>query len=168
MGTLNWTGDDPVMFPVDCPDLGGFVSSVTVTKADMWKLGQVKAGDTIRYKPVSWESAVETRRDTEGFVSAICHSCATDGGFNGIKPLGSFRPVGLKSEEIGGGVVHRTEEDESQPLVSYRQVFPSILVSILLCAALSLTRHNRVVTNISLSTMAMDHLILTIVLGLRL
>ena len=123
MGALNWTGDDPVIFPVDCPDLGGFVSSVTVTKADMWKLGQVKAGDTIRYKPVSWESAVETRHDTEDFVSAICHSCAADGGFNGIKPLGSFRPVGLKSEEIGGGVVHQIEEGGSQPLVSYRQVF---------------------------------------------
>ncbi|KAL8919955.1 MAG: hypothetical protein Q9208_006523 [Pyrenodesmia sp. 3 TL-2023] len=34
VGTLNWTGDDPCIFPVNCPDFGGFVSSTTIIKAD--------------------------------------------------------------------------------------------------------------------------------------
>ena len=34
VGTLNRTGDDPCLFPLDCPDFGGFVSSTTIVKAD--------------------------------------------------------------------------------------------------------------------------------------
>ena len=44
IGTLNWTGDDPCLFPIDRPDLGGFVLSTTIIKADYWRLGQMKAG----------------------------------------------------------------------------------------------------------------------------
>lgn len=122
MGTINWTGDDPVMLPVDCPDFGGFVSSHTVVKADLWKLGQVKAGDTIRYRAVSWEDAYHARADTEGFVDGVVRCCVEGSGFNSVHPLGTTRSFDSKCEGRGSGVVHSVEECGGQPLVSYRQV----------------------------------------------
>ena len=129
MGGLNWTGDDPVMFPVDAPDLGGFVTSTTTTKGDLWKLGQLKAGDKLRYKPVSWEGAVQALADTEEFIRAIVQCCESGGGFDRVKRLGSFRPSELERQKRGG-LVHQIAESGTQPLVSYRQVFHDILTLI--------------------------------------
>ena len=121
MGGLNWTGDDPVMFPVDYPDLGGFVTSVTTVKGDLWKLGQLKAGDTLRYKPTSWDEAARARAETEEFIIAIAQCCTAGGGFNDIKRLGCFNPSELEKEKRGG-LIHQIQESGAQPLVSYRQV----------------------------------------------
>lgn len=55
VGALNWTGDDPCIFPIDCPDFGGFVSSTTIVKGEFWRLGQMKAGDTMQYREVTLE-----------------------------------------------------------------------------------------------------------------
>ncbi|GFF86643.1 putative urea carboxylase [Aspergillus udagawae] len=120
IGSLNWTGDDPVIFPQDAPDFGGFVSSHTIVKADLWKLGQVKAGDTLKYKAVSLADALDARRDMERFVDELVHCCQQGHGFNDVKPLRGM-PAEQPAETRGKGVVHRIEEQESQPLVSYRQ-----------------------------------------------
>ena len=58
IGTVDFTGDMPVILGPDGPSLGGFVCPATVITADLWKLGQLKAGDKIRFKPVSIETAV--------------------------------------------------------------------------------------------------------------
>lgn len=57
-GTVDFTGDMPVILGPDGPSLGGFVCPATVISADLWKLGQVRAGDKIRFIPVSIEDAV--------------------------------------------------------------------------------------------------------------
>ena len=44
VGTVDFTGDMPVILGPDGPSLGGFVCPVTVISADLWKLGQLKAG----------------------------------------------------------------------------------------------------------------------------
>lgn len=49
-GILNWTGDDPCIFPNDCPNFGGFAASNTIIWAEFSKLGQMKAGDKVRYR----------------------------------------------------------------------------------------------------------------------
>src|SRR5690606_33862880 len=41
----------------DGPSLGGFVCPVTIIEADLWQLGQLKAGDKVRFVPVSLETA---------------------------------------------------------------------------------------------------------------
>jgi len=124
IGSLNWTGDDPVIFPVDCPDLGGFVSSHTIVKADFWKLGQVKAGNTLKYRRVSLEDALSVRRDVENFVDQIVQCCARGGDFSGISPLKDDLPPARKRGDDGYGsaLVHQIPEKGNQPLVSYRQV----------------------------------------------
>ncbi len=62
-GSVDFTGDMPVILGPDGPSLGGFVCPATVINADLWKLGQLKAGDKIRFNAVSIESAVRIDSD---------------------------------------------------------------------------------------------------------
>jgi urea carboxylase len=57
-GTVDFTGDMPVILGPDGPSLGGFVCPATVIQADLWKLGQLRAGDKIHFMPVSLEDAM--------------------------------------------------------------------------------------------------------------
>ncbi|MCH8497343.1 MAG: urea carboxylase [Marinobacter sp.] len=57
IGTVDFTGDMPVILGPDGPSLGGFVCPVTVIKADRWKLGQLKAGDRLRFQPIALADA---------------------------------------------------------------------------------------------------------------
>ena len=56
-GTVDFTGDMPVILGPDGPSLGGFVCPATVINADLWKLGQLKAGDRIQFVPIDLASA---------------------------------------------------------------------------------------------------------------
>lgn len=62
IGAVDFTGDMPVILGPDGPSLGGFVCPATVISADLWKLGQLKAGDKIRFESVSIHNAVELER----------------------------------------------------------------------------------------------------------
>ena len=66
-GTIDFTGDMPVILGPDGPSLGGFVCPATVINADRWKLGQLTAGDRIRFVPVdaAAATAIEQRQDAE-------------------------------------------------------------------------------------------------------
>lgn len=61
-GTIDFTGDMPVILGPDGPSLGGFVCPCTVITADLWKLGQLSAGQTVRFVPVSYECAVAAEK----------------------------------------------------------------------------------------------------------
>jgi len=58
IGAVNFTGDFPVILTHDGPSLGGFVCPVTIAKAELWKVGQVKPGDTIRFHPMTADDAL--------------------------------------------------------------------------------------------------------------
>jgi urea carboxylase len=57
VGAVDFTGDMPVILGPDGPSLGGFVCPVTVIEADLWQLGQLKAGDRVRFVPVDLATA---------------------------------------------------------------------------------------------------------------
>lgn len=57
-GTVDFTGDMPVILGPDGPSLGGFVCPATVITADLWKLGQLSAGQRVEFVPVTYEAAV--------------------------------------------------------------------------------------------------------------
>lgn len=59
IGTVDFTGDMPVILGPDGPSLGGFVCPATVITADLWKLGQLKAGDKVKFIPVTINDAVQ-------------------------------------------------------------------------------------------------------------
>ncbi|WP_290523126.1 urea carboxylase [Alcanivorax sp.] len=57
IGSINFTGDFPVILTKDGPSLGGFVCPVTIARAELWKVGQLKPGDSIRFCPISFAEA---------------------------------------------------------------------------------------------------------------
>ncbi|HBO37949.1 MAG TPA: urea carboxylase, partial [Pasteurellaceae bacterium] len=61
-GTIDFTGDMPVILGPDGPSLGGFVCPATVISADLWKLGQLRSGDKIRFKPISIADAIKLEK----------------------------------------------------------------------------------------------------------
>ncbi len=72
IGAVDFTGDMPVILGPDGPSLGGFVCPVTVIEADLWQLGQLKAGDKVRFVPVD----VLTARQLAKAADAECASLA--------------------------------------------------------------------------------------------
>jgi urea carboxylase len=56
-GTVDFTGDMPVVLGPDGPSLGGFVCPFTVISADLWKLGQLKGGDKVKFEVVDLANA---------------------------------------------------------------------------------------------------------------
>ncbi|KAI9368323.1 allophanate hydrolase subunit 2-domain-containing protein [Aspergillus egyptiacus] len=121
IGSVNWTGDDPVIFPQDAPDLGGFVSSHTIAKGDFWKLGQLKAGDKLKFRATSLKDALTVRNDVERFINDIVHCCQQGRDFSTIVPLSTSPPPEMTAQTRGSAIVHQIPESGTQPLVSYRQ-----------------------------------------------
>ena len=70
-GTVDFTGDMPVILGPDGPSLGGFVCPATVISADLWKLGQLKAGAKVRFVPVSYAQAVALEAAATGQYRAL-------------------------------------------------------------------------------------------------
>ena len=67
VGGIMVSGDTPVIVGPDGPSLGGFVVPAAVIRADLWKLGQLRPGDTVRLTPVTPEAAARaaSARHTE-------------------------------------------------------------------------------------------------------
>ncbi|SGZ40619.1 probable Urea amidolyase [Hanseniaspora guilliermondii] len=58
VGAICFTGDFPVIIgPSDGPSLGGFVCQAVIPEGELWKVGQVKPGDSVKFVPLSYESA---------------------------------------------------------------------------------------------------------------
>ena len=67
IGSVDFTGDMPVILGPDGPSLGGFVCPATVAQAELWKIGQLRPGDTVRFTRLSAEEAEArlARQDSE-------------------------------------------------------------------------------------------------------
>ena len=79
VGTVNFTGDMPIILGPDGPSLGGFVCPATVVKSELWKVGQLRPGDRVRFIPMSAEDARSAEADqdraiTELRVPAFCEA----------------------------------------------------------------------------------------------
>jgi urea carboxylase len=51
VGAVDFTGDTPILLGPDGPSLGGFVCPATLPTDERWKLGQLRPGDRIRFRP---------------------------------------------------------------------------------------------------------------------
>jgi urea carboxylase len=70
IGSINFTGDMPVILTRDGPSLGGFVCPVTIARAELWKVGQVKPGDTLRFREMSFAAALALESSQDAFISS--------------------------------------------------------------------------------------------------
>jgi urea carboxylase len=68
IGAIDFTGDMPVILGPDGPSLGGFVCPAVVLHDELWKLGQLRPGDTVRFHraPSSPASPILDDRAAEG------------------------------------------------------------------------------------------------------
>jgi urea carboxylase len=57
VGAVDYTGDMPVLLGPDGPSLGGFVCPATVLTSERWKLGQLRPGDSVSFRPVTLDGA---------------------------------------------------------------------------------------------------------------
>ena len=110
VGSINFTGDMPVILTKDGPSLGGFVCPVTIVKAELWKVGQVKPGDKIRFKRMSFDDALNLEK-------------AQDNAIAGLKPLASFptTPIAKPTHNLSECILASLAPQNGRPLVSYRQ-----------------------------------------------
>jgi urea carboxylase len=69
IGAIDFTGDMPVILGPDGPSLGGFVCPATVVRAELWKLGQLSPGNTVRFVPVTLEAANAMARAQDALLA---------------------------------------------------------------------------------------------------
>ncbi len=71
IGTIDYTGDMPVILGPDGPSLGGFVCPATIIAADLWKIGQFKPGDSLRFVKVSIDYANWLEKDQDQSIRSL-------------------------------------------------------------------------------------------------
>jgi urea carboxylase len=71
IGAIDFTGDMPVILGPDGPSLGGFVCPAVVVKAELWKLGQLKPGNTLRFKPLTRAEAQALEETQERMIETL-------------------------------------------------------------------------------------------------
>jgi urea carboxylase len=71
IGTVDFTGDMPVILGPDGPSLGGFVCPVTLVKSELWKLGQLRANNRIRFKHLSAHEALQAELAQEEMLATL-------------------------------------------------------------------------------------------------
>ncbi|WNP35408.1 urea carboxylase [Enterobacter kobei] len=111
IGAINFTGDFPVILTRDGPSLGGFVCPVTIAKAELWKVGQVKPGDRIRFYPMSIEEAVARENAMDRIIDSLQTS-----------PLPAFEvPTLAERNGVSAAALVSLPASAGAPAIVYRQ-----------------------------------------------
>ncbi|HSV29396.1 MAG TPA: 5-oxoprolinase/urea amidolyase family protein, partial [Candidatus Omnitrophota bacterium] len=71
VGALDFTGDMPIILGPDGPSLGGFVCPVTIAMAELWKVGQLKPGDRVRFFRLDQDQAIRLREAQDRLVHTL-------------------------------------------------------------------------------------------------
>jgi urea carboxylase len=71
IGAIDFTGDMPVILGPDGPSLGGFVCPAVVVDAELWKLGQLRPGDTVRFHRLSLDQALDRSAMVEAALATL-------------------------------------------------------------------------------------------------
>ena len=110
VGSINFTGDMPVILTRDGPSLGGFVCPVTIAAAELWKVGQVAPGDTIRFVQLGFDEAAALQREQ----NAACDELTVP---KARQPLALPAPA----DTVSPCVLAERPAEGSRPAVAYRQ-----------------------------------------------
>ncbi len=71
IGAIDFTGDMPVILGPDGPSLGGFVCPAVVVAAERWKLGQLRPGDTVRFRCVHADEAAALQSAQQTLIDRL-------------------------------------------------------------------------------------------------
>ncbi len=76
IGSISFTGDTPVILTCDGPSLGRCVCPLTIAKAELWKVGQLNPGDTLRFKRIEFEPALALQTAQDRAIETLAPSLA--------------------------------------------------------------------------------------------
>jgi urea carboxylase len=114
VGAIDFTGDMPILLGPDGPSLGGFVCPATTVAADLWKLGQLAPGDTVRFVPLTAAQAARAEAVQDEMVRWLARPEV------GAGASARFL-VAVGSSVVGSGVLLHRRADGDRPSVTYRQ-----------------------------------------------
>jgi len=114
VGAVDFTGDMPVVLGPDGPSLGGFVCPVTIAPAEQWKMGQVRAGDTISFHLLDHEAAVALETQQNADLGRVASPRAAE-------PARAPRRVAPATVTTSPAVLDRRPPTSTAPGVTYRR-----------------------------------------------
>ena len=112
IGAINFTGDMPVILTRDGPSLGGFVCPATIAKAELWKIGQVKPGDRIRFRPMAFDETLALEHAQDRAIAAFAPLSV---------PAGGRAPDLQLAATVSATVIAELPAQGERPAVAYRQ-----------------------------------------------
>lgn len=71
IGTIDFTGDMPIILGPDGPSLGGFVCPATIVQSELWKIGQLKPGNTVRFRRLTLAEALQQELEQEQQIETL-------------------------------------------------------------------------------------------------
>ena len=104
VGAIDFTGDMPIILGPDGPSLGGFVCPACIVQSELWKMGQLKPGDTVRFRRLGLDNANALEREQDAAIEALSDLKARD-----------------MIDVIEDAVEHRTSEAPGRVAVCYRR-----------------------------------------------
>ncbi|HVY32711.1 MAG TPA: urea carboxylase [Polyangiaceae bacterium] len=93
IGAIDFTGDMPILLGPDGPSLGGFVCPGVVATSELWKMGQLRPGDSVRFVPLAPEQAAALQLAQNRLVSQRTASAPAE-------PLVATVPSGAVAAEL--------------------------------------------------------------------
>lgn len=69
VGGVNLCGETPIILPVDGPSQGGFITPVVVVSAALWKVGQLRPGQSLIFRRIMVREAIEMRKRLDFMAS---------------------------------------------------------------------------------------------------
>ena len=129
IGAVDFTGDMPVILGPDGPSLGGFVCPATVVKAELWKLGQLRSNDRVRFVRLSpqealaaelaQEETLETLRTPVDAAPRVDDARVDDARVDDARAAAARRaPRGAQADTA---IVASTPARDTRPAVLYRR-----------------------------------------------
>jgi urea carboxylase len=119
IGTINFTGDMPVILAKDGPSLGGFVCPATVAKCDLWKVGQLKPGDAMRFVRITLDEAVAEELAQDEAIASLSVPGTRRAGMTGPRAAGPSESTRARAG-TSDAIVAALPESLDRPAVVYR------------------------------------------------
>ncbi|ORZ35846.1 hypothetical protein BCR44DRAFT_48730 [Catenaria anguillulae PL171] len=113
IGSVNLTGDTPTILTQDGPSLGGFVCPITIVQAELWKVGQLRPGDKVKFEVIEWDEAVKRQEEHEVWIKTLAPATKTATGAGGQHVA--------KSTSSAAVLVQQAPVAPHQPAIVYRQ-----------------------------------------------
>jgi urea carboxylase len=108
IGAIDFTGDMPIILGQDGPSLGGFVCPATIIQAELWKVGQLKPGDTIRFIRCSVTEALQRELSQDEEIASL-------------SPVIDELSDRSDRQSIHSPILHQIATSPNQTTVTYRQ-----------------------------------------------